>query len=110
MEFLVRIDVTWPADMDDEARARVSAAEAERGRVLGEAGTIRAMWRIPGRLSNVGIWAAPGPDELHAAITSLPAWPYMAVEVTALATHHLAPHLPFTCGPLIAPTRAGEPR
>jgi muconolactone D-isomerase len=99
MEFLVRIAVHWPAGTDDETMARLSAAEGIRGRELGEAGIIRAMWRVPGRLENVGVWAAPGPDEVHAAITSLPLWPFMDVQVEALATHYLAPHLPFTCGP-----------
>jgi muconolactone D-isomerase len=95
MEFLVTIEVCWPDALDDAVKARLTDAEGVRGRELGQQGTIRAMWRIPGRLANVGIWAARDADELHAAITSLPLWPYMRVEVTALATHYLAPSLPF---------------
>lgn len=109
MEFLIRIDVRLPARMDEDAKSRVSAAEAARGQELGRAGVIRAMWRVPGRLANVGIWSVPGPDELHAAISSLPMWPYMRVEVTAIATHDLAPHLPFTCGPLTTATPPPAP-
>jgi muconolactone D-isomerase len=99
MEFLVRIDVTWPAGLDEATKARLTAAESARGRELGEAGVIRAMWRVPGRLSNIGIWAAADADELHAAITSLPLWPFMEVDVSVLATHYLAPWLSFACGP-----------
>jgi muconolactone D-isomerase len=106
VEFLVGIEVTWPAGIDEGTRAQLSEAEAERARALAEAGVIRAMWRVPGRLANVGIWAVPGPDELHAAISSLPLWRFMHVEVTPLATHYLAPWLPFTCGPRLADPRA----
>ena len=47
------------------------------------------IWRIPGRLANVGVWSAPDATALHDALTSLPVFPYMDARVTALATHHL---------------------
>jgi muconolactone D-isomerase len=95
MEYLVSIEITWPESMDDEAKARLTEAEHARAREMARQGTIRAMWRIPGRLANVGIWSVRTTDDLHAAITSLPLWPYMHVEVTALATHYLAPDTAF---------------
>jgi muconolactone D-isomerase len=95
MEYLVTIEVHWPDGMDAETRDRLTEAEHARAREMGRQGTIRAMWRIPGRLANVGIWAAPTTDDLHEAITSLPLWPYMRVDVTALATHYLAPDTAF---------------
>ena len=70
MEFLVNIEVAWPADGDPEELARLTAAERIRGAELGAAGTIRRMWRVPGRRANWGIWEAADPTELHAAIAS----------------------------------------
>jgi muconolactone D-isomerase len=89
MEFLVHIQVNLPADMPSEDVTDLLAREAERGRELKRAGTIARMWRIPGRRANVGIWQAPHTDSLHEAIMSLPAFGWLDVQVTALATHHL---------------------
>jgi muconolactone D-isomerase len=89
MEFLVQIQVDFPPDMPAEHLADVVAREAERGRELKDAGTIVRIWRIPGRRANVGVWSAATADELHAALTSLPAFPWIDAHVTPLATHNL---------------------
>ncbi len=89
MEFLVQIQVDFPPDMPQQALEDVMEREVERGRELKDAGTIVRIWRIPGRRANVGIWSAETADELHAAIMSLPAFPWIDARVTALATHHL---------------------
>jgi muconolactone D-isomerase len=86
-EFMVSIEIDLPADLAEEDRAALVAAEAERGRELAAAGSIVRIWRVPGRRANVGIWKAPDADVLHAAIASLPMFPYLDIEVTALATH-----------------------
>lgn len=87
--FLVEISVELPPAMDAQERAALVAREQERGRALKAAGTIQDMWRLPGRLANVGIWRAPSASALHDAIASLPVWPWARVEVTALADHYL---------------------
>lgn len=92
MEFLVQIQVNFPADMPAEQRADVQRREGERGRELQAAGTIVRIWRIPGRIANVGIWAGPDADAVHQAIVSLPAFPWIDARVTALATHPLEAH------------------
>lgn len=89
MEFLVQIQVDFPPEMPAEQLADVMARETVRGRELKEAGTIVRIWRIPGRRANVGVWSAATADELHEAITSLPAFPWIDARVTPLATHHL---------------------
>jgi muconolactone D-isomerase len=89
VEFLVQIQVGLPAELDPDAKAALIAAEQARGTELRDAGTIVRIWRIPGRLANVGIWAAPDATALHDAITSLPLFPYLDVRVTPLATHYL---------------------
>ena len=89
MEFLVRIDVHIPPDMPPEERGRLLEREAARGRELIAAGTLVRIWRIPGRQSNWSVYRAEDATAVHAAITSLPLWPYMDVRVEALATHPL---------------------
>ena len=87
MEFLVEIAMS--ADVPEERREDLVARERERGRELVAAGTIVRIWRVPGRWANVGIWRADDATELHDAISSLPLWPWMTVDVAPLATHYL---------------------
>ena len=87
MEFLVRIDLRPLSALPDERREELTAAELDRGLELRRRGTIVRIWRIPGARSNVGVWSATDATELHEALTSLPLWPYMDVEVTPLAQH-----------------------
>jgi len=87
MEFLLHIEVTWPPDGDPEERDRRLSAEAVRARELAAAGIIKRVWRIPGRWANWGLWEAEDPTAVHAAVTSLPMWPYLDVEVYPLAAH-----------------------
>jgi muconolactone D-isomerase len=89
VEFLVQIQVAFPPEMPAEQLADVMAREVTRGRELKDAGTIVRIWRVPGRRANVGVWRAETADELHEAITSLPAFPWIDARVTPLATHHL---------------------
>lgn len=89
MEFLVRIEVALPADMPAATRAELTAAEFEYGQELRRRGTITRIWRLPGGLRNVGVWAARDATELHNAIAGLPFYPWTTVEVTALAVHPL---------------------
>jgi muconolactone D-isomerase len=89
VEFLVQIQVRFPPEMSREELADIVRRETIRGRELQEAGTIVRIWRVAGRRANAGIWKAETGDELHAAITSLPAFPWLEVDVTPLATHPL---------------------
>jgi muconolactone D-isomerase len=89
VEFLVHIEIRLPPEMPEERRAELTDAEARRGRELIEAGTLVRIWRLPGRFANVSLYRAADATELHAALTSLPLWPYMRIRVEALATHPL---------------------
>jgi muconolactone D-isomerase len=89
MEFLVRIDVDLPPDLSEPRRRELLEAEAERGRELLASGALRRIWRVPGRRANVSLYEAPDATELHALLTSLPLWPWMDIDVQALATHPL---------------------
>lgn len=90
MDFLVEIEVRLPVDLDECVRTKLLEDEFARGNELARSGLLRAIWRVPGRLANRAIWTAADATELHAALVSLPLWPYMDVAVTPLATHPLA--------------------
>jgi muconolactone D-isomerase len=89
VEFLVHIDIHLPAKMPAELRADLLAREAARGRELLADGTLVRIWRVPGRLANVSLYRAADAAAVHAAITSLPMWPWMDVRVDPLAVHPL---------------------
>ena len=87
MEFLVHIEVRYSPEADQEKRARLGEAERARAAELAELGIIKRLWRVPGRWANYGLWAAPDANALHEAISSLPLFPWLDVEVTPLAEH-----------------------
>lgn len=91
MEFLARIEQDIPPDIDPERLAAVKAAEAVRGRELVDEGKLRRIWRIPGRRAVYVLYEVDGPDELHDILSSLPLFPWMDIEVTALGSHALDP-------------------
>ncbi len=109
MEFLLSIEVRLPPEMSAQERERLIAAERLRGAELAEKGTIRAIWRVPGRFANKAIWSAADATELHDAITSLPLWPYIDVEVVPLARHALGEHCPGLPSGLLIAGGPGEP-
>jgi muconolactone D-isomerase len=90
VRFLVEITVELPAELRDprsERRAALMRAELERGVELRRTETIESIWRVPGGLRNVGIWEAADATGLHEAISSLPLFDFLRVEVTPLAVH-----------------------
>jgi muconolactone D-isomerase len=89
VEFLVRIEVDLPPDLDGERLRSLMAAERARGRELVEAGHIVRIWRLPGGLRNVGVWRAGDATELHDLLMSLPTRPWFRTTVEALAVHPL---------------------
>jgi muconolactone D-isomerase len=104
MDFLVEIEIDLPPALDADSRRELQAAEFERGSVLARDGVIRAIWRVPGRLANRGIWTTEDATTLHEALSSLPMWPYMDVVVTPLAVHPLD----VACGGLSPQGQRGE--
>jgi muconolactone D-isomerase len=64
-------------------------AEAATAQAMRSDGVIVRIWRIPGRLANVGIWSSPDATTLHDQVTSLPLAAHADIEVTALATRYL---------------------
>ena len=50
------------------------------------------LWRIAGQYANVSIFDVDSVDELHQLLTSLPLFPYMDIDVTALCRHPSSIH------------------
>ncbi|RZQ65831.1 muconolactone Delta-isomerase [Amycolatopsis suaedae] len=84
MLFHVRMDVDIPHGVDATG---LIAAEKARALELQRAGVWRHLWRIVGRYSNISVFDVGSGDELHTLLSSLPLYPFMRIEVTALATH-----------------------
>jgi muconolactone D-isomerase len=94
MEFLVHIEIRYPPDGDPDELARLVAAERLRGAELAAAGTIRRLWRVPGRRANWGVWEAADATALDAALASLPFFTWLDIEVHPLAQHPTDPERP----------------
>jgi muconolactone D-isomerase len=90
MEFLVHMEVGQIAGNAAEQMALLDR-EAQRARELAAAGILHRLWRVPGRRANWGVWVAKDADELHAALSSLPLYPYLTISVHPLARHPNAP-------------------
>ena len=87
MQFLVRMDVRLPADMDPQVADDLRTREKARAAEIQHAGKWPELWRVVGRYSNYSVFEVESGDELHELLTSLPLFPYMEMEVTALTRH-----------------------
>lgn len=87
MQFMVRMKVELPGEMDPAKVKDLNTAEADRAVELVKAGKLRRIWRIVGERANFSIWEADSLEEVHANISSLPLHPWMSVSVTPIITH-----------------------
>ena len=87
MLFLVHMQVHIPLDADAEKIAALKADEKAMSQKLQHAGTWRHLWRVAGQYANYSVLDVESNDALHGVLTSLPLYPYMAIEVVPLAQH-----------------------
>jgi len=87
MLFLVHMQVNIPVDADAEKIAALKADEKAMSQKLQHAGTWRHLWRVAGQYANYSVLDVESNDALHDVLTSLPLYPYMAIEVVPLAQH-----------------------
>ena len=87
MQFLVRMDVRLPDDMSQETADELRAREKARAQEIQRAGKWPELWRVVGRYANVSRFDVDSADELHELLSSLPLFPYLDIEVTALTRH-----------------------
>jgi muconolactone delta-isomerase len=82
------------------SRPRTQGASKRRWRTAcRKKGKWRHLWRIAGQYANVSIFDVDSVDELHALLMSLPLFPYMQIEVTALCRHPVVDPRQATCNP-----------
>ncbi|SFL45130.1 muconolactone Delta-isomerase family protein [Geodermatophilus ruber] len=87
MEFLVRAENRLPVDTPAERREELRAAERARAMELRAEGILKRLWRVPGRNATIGLYEAPDAAALHDALSSLAMFPWLDVQVEALAQH-----------------------
>jgi muconolactone D-isomerase len=87
MLFHVYMSVRIPHDADPENIKRLGAQEHDRAKELQEQGKWLHLWRVAGKFANVNVFNVDDPAELHEVLNSLPLYPFMEVEVTALCYH-----------------------
>ena len=92
MLFQVQMDVRLPHDLPADRAEALKTTERERAQQLQRNGTWRHLWRVAGRYANVSVFDVKSADELHQILSTLPLFPYMQIEVTALCRHPSSIH------------------
>lgn len=87
MLYLVHMQVRIPADADKALVERLKSEEKAFSERLQREGRWRHLWRVAGQYANVSVFDVDSHDELHTLLSSLPLFPYMAINVTPLARH-----------------------
>ena len=73
--------------MAQESFDALRSAEKARAQDLMQQGKWRHLWRIAGKYENFSVFEVKDASELHDILTSLPLFPYMKMEITALCRH-----------------------
>lgn len=87
MQYLVRLTPHLPDSLSPAERETLFAAERERSFALQAEGTVARMWRGLGTRTGISLWDVTSPEELHASLSSLPAWPYCDVDIQPVIQH-----------------------
>ena len=87
MLYHVKMDVRPPPGIDSALFDRLKAEERARAQDLQREGKWVHLWRIAGQYANVSVFDVDNHDELHAILSTLPLFPFMAIEIMPLARH-----------------------
>ena len=87
MLFHVKMTVRPPQSMPAAEFDNLKAIEKARAAELQKQGKWRHLWRVAGHYANISIFDVADAAELHDILTTLPLFPFMAIEVTALCRH-----------------------
>ncbi len=87
MLFHVSMVVRIPHDADPDKIKQLRAQEHERATELQMQRKWLHLWRVAGKSANISVFDVESPAELHDILNSLPLYPFMDVEVTALCRH-----------------------
>jgi muconolactone delta-isomerase len=86
-EFLTAFTLAFPADTTPETVDANLQLEAARTRELDRQGHLERFWTMPGRGRSLALWQAHDVAEVDAIVESLPLYPWMTVQTTALTPH-----------------------
>jgi muconolactone D-isomerase len=87
MDWLVHIIIRAPEGAADDEVAKRMTEEAEAARAFAESGALVRIWRIPGQWASWSVWRFADATAAHAALSSLPLWPWATMTVHPLAVH-----------------------
>jgi muconolactone D-isomerase len=87
MLFHIGITVRIPHGANEDEIQKLSAREHERAKELQLQRKWLHLWRVAGKFANISVFDVDSPAELHEILNSLPLYPFMEVEVTALCRH-----------------------
>ncbi len=87
MLFMLRIDVSIPPEMPQADKDALRKRENAHAEELVKKGTLVRIWRVVGRVANLSLWHTDSLEALHDAVSSLPMFPYMKIDVTPLINH-----------------------
>ncbi|MGN6666766.1 MAG: muconolactone Delta-isomerase [Trinickia sp.] len=87
MLYLVRMDVRLPHDMPQAQAEEIKAREKAYSQALQREGKWQQLHRVVGEYANYSVFDVESNDELHTILSGLPLFPYMTMQVTALAQH-----------------------
>ncbi|OTP66148.1 Muconolactone isomerase [Caballeronia sordidicola] len=81
------MDVHLPLDMPTAQADEIKAREKAYSQELQRSGKWQQLHRVVGEYANYSVFDVDSHDELHAILSGLPLFPYMTMNVTALAHH-----------------------
>jgi muconolactone D-isomerase len=81
------MDVHLPHDMPVAQAEEIKAREKAYSQELQRSGKWQQLHRIVGEYANYSVFDVDSHDELHTILSALPLFPYMTMQVTALARH-----------------------
>lgn len=87
MLYLVKMEVNLPHDMPASQADEIKAREKAYSQNLQREGKWQQLHRIVGEYANYSMFDVDSHDELHTILSNLPLFPYMKMQVTALAHH-----------------------
>lgn len=89
MQFIVDILPNFPHDWSKEKLTEMLRLETEAAMDLMDQGVLLRIDRVVGRGGNISLWQADSPEQLDAALQSLPMAPYIRIQVTPVMKHRV---------------------
>lgn len=91
---MVNVRTQFPGDWSLEQRQDARRRETEAAVALMQRRVLRRIFRLVGTNSNYGIWETDTPEDLDAALRTLPLFPYMTITVMPIIQHPVEEAVP----------------